>query len=404
MQRWLKFVKYLPQLGWMPTVITTKDGDYPAIDESLLAEVPANVKVIRTKTPTFSRLFRKTGKQSVPYGSLETTVDDSLFKKIAIWVRLNLIIPDARKVWNKYALQAATNELRINKYDAVITSGPPHSTHLIGLILKRKLAIKWLADFRDPWTKINYLEKVNRLTVTRKLDKNLERKVVVGSDLIISINKIIINGLNAANKGFVIPNGFDPSDFAGIQKERSDKFEINYFGNITRERNPAIILKAINQINAVQLEIQVNFWGNISDGVKEILLKLDKNKIINFYDYIPHDEMLQKMKNSSLLLLLINNVPNNRGILTGKIYEYLGTEVPILGIGPIDGEATAILQETKAGKMFDYEDQINIAEFILEKYRIWQKGKTVSISTDINKFSRKEQAVELTEILNNLQL
>ena len=165
-QRWLKFVKYLPLFGWQPTVITTYNGDYPAIDESLLTEVPARVKVIRTKTPTFGGLFKKGTEENVPYGSLESKPDDSVFKKIAIWIRLNLIVPDARKVWNKYALQAATNELRINKYNAVITSGPPHSTHLVGLKLKQIFNMKWLADFRDPWTKIDYLDASGRVLKT----------------------------------------------------------------------------------------------------------------------------------------------------------------------------------------------------------------------------------------------
>ena len=162
-QRWLKFVKYLPESGWQPTVITTTKGDYPAIDESLCKEVPNGIKVIQTQTPTFGKLFKKiNGKISdVPYGSLEKGSNDSAMKKFFIWFRLNLVIPDARTLWNKYAYKTASKELLTNKYDAVITSGPPHSTHLVGLKLKKKYNIKWTADFRDPWTKIDYLEKVN---------------------------------------------------------------------------------------------------------------------------------------------------------------------------------------------------------------------------------------------------
>lgn len=401
-QRWLKFVKYLPNFGWQPTVITTQDGDYPALDNSLLAEVPEEIKVIRTKTPTFGKLFTRSREQKIPYGSLETKPGDSLLKKFSFWIRLNLIVPDARKVWNRFALQAAIKELRTENYDAIVTSGPPHSTHLIGLKLKEKFGVKWIADFRDPWTKIDYLEKVKRHPFTEKQDKKLESKVISKSDIVLSINQKILNDLNTGKKGKIIPNGFDPADFTGIEKNKSEKFELNYFGNITRERNPAIILQAVNQLLAKNPKIQMNFWGNISDDVKEELLKLDTHKIVNFYDYIPHDEMLQKMINSSLLLLLINNVPDNKGILTGKIYEYLGAQVPILGIGPVIGEAASILQETKAGKIFGYDDQQNIADFIFQQYDNWKKGEEDEISGDVDKFSRMEQAKELAEVLDRM--
>jgi len=400
-QRWLKFVKYLPQFGWLPTVITTKDGDYPAVDESLLQEVPDSIKVIRTKTPTFGKLFTNSKNKKIPYGSLEAKSGDSLFKKISFWIRLNLVVPDARKVWNKYALDTAFKEMSNEKYDIVITSGPPHSTHLIGLKLKQIFKMKWLADFRDPWTKIDYLEKVKRHSITEKLDKNLESKVVSESDLALSINQNILDGLNAEKKGRIIPNGFDPADFEGIQRQKTEKFEINYFGNITKERDPAIILKTVNELIEKSPEIQINIWGNVSDDVSIELRKSDKNNILKFHEYIPHDEMLQKMVNSNLLMLLINNVPDNKGILTGKIYEYLGAKVPILGIGPVDGDAAEILNSTKAGKMFDYFDQKEIAEFISQQYSIWNKDGTLPVSCDTDKFSRVEQAKELAEVLDN---
>ncbi|MDO9578653.1 MAG: hypothetical protein Q7J16_12285 [Candidatus Cloacimonadales bacterium] len=398
-QRWLKFVKYLPNFGWLPTVITTQDGDYPAIDNSLLAEVPEGIKVIRTKTPTFGKLFIRTNDQKIPYGSLETKKGDSLFKKITFWIRLNLIVPDARKVWNRFAFQAASKELRTVQYNAIVTSGPPHSTHLIGLKLKEKFHLKWIADFRDPWTKIDYLEKVKRHPFTEKMDKKLEVKVIAQSDFILSINQKILQDLGADQKGKIIPNGFDPADFWGIEKEKTENFEINYFGNITRERDPAIVLKAVNQLFTNNSKIQMNFWGNVAEEVKTELIKLDDNKLINFFNYIPHCKVLQKMVNSSLLLLLINDVPDNKGILTGKIYEYLGVQAPILGIGPADGEAAAILQETKAGKMFGYEDQQNVADFIFQQYSLWKTGQSSAVSCKIEKFSRIEQTKELAKIL-----
>lgn len=401
-QRWLKFVKYLPQFDWQPTVITTSNGDYPAIDESLLKEVPEDIKVIRTKTPTFGKWFSKAGEQSAPYGSLETSEEDSFFRRFAIWCRLNLTVPDARVVWNKYALQAAFEEMRKFKYDLIITSGPPHSTHLIGRKLKNIFNVKWLVDFRDPWTKIDYLEKVNRFALTKKIDEKLEQKIINQCDRIISINKSILKGLKAINKGIIIPNGFDPADFTEIEKKKTKKFQINYFGNITAERDPSIVLKAVNQIYSQFPEIQINIWGNVSDEVKADLISLDENKFVKFHNYIPHDKMMRRMVNSSLLLLLINNVPNNLGILTGKIYEYLGAKVPVLGVGPIEGEAAKILNETRSGKMCDYSDQKAISEFISWQYSMWKKDEKPTASGEIDQYDRVHLTQKLAEVLESL--
>ena len=404
-QRWLKFVKYLPQFGWQPTVITTTDGDYPAIDESLCKEVPAGIKVIRTKTPNFGKWFKKiNGKNSdVPYGSLEAAKNDSLFKKLSLWFRLNLVVPDARKVWNKYAYRAASKELLTNKYNAVVTSGPPHSTHLIGLKLKKKYNIKWIADFRDPWTKIDYLENVKRFPVTDILDRKLEKRVVQTCDRIISINRKIVEDLNASNKSDVISNGFDLADFKDVKrKEPKDFFNINYFGNITIKRDPSPVLLAVNNVYEWQKYIHLNFWGNVSDEVRSKLNELDDNRVISIHPYISHSEMLQEMMNSSLLLLVINNVPDNRGILTSKLYEYLATQSPVLGLGPYDGEAADILQETGAGKMFDYDSVEEIANFIKEKYENWQAGKTFAVLNKIEKYNRKNLTEQLAGVLEKM--
>ena len=403
-QRWLKFVKYLPQFGWMPTVITTKDGDYPVIDESLCEEVPDGIKVVRTKTPTFGKLYRKINgsNSNVPYGSLESNSNDSIIKKISLWFRLNLVVPDARILWNRYAFKAASKELLINKYDAIVTSGPPHSTHLVGLKLKKKFNINWIADFRDPWTKIDYLDKTNRLSITNFVDKKLEEKVILRCDRIITINRKIAEEFNVSNKTHVITNGFDPADFKDIEKNNSkENFYLNYFGNIVIERDPSSILKAVYSLREKGiLNIRINFWGLISDEVKSKIYEIDKNKVVNVQPYIPHNEMLIEMVNSSLLLLMINNVPDNQGIITGKIYEYLAAKVLVLGIGPKDGEAASILQETEAGKIFDYNNIEDISDFIKEKYEDWQIKKTFVASTEINKYNRKYLTEKLAEILN----
>ena len=406
-QRWLKFVKYLPRFGWMPTVITTKNGDYPAFDESLLAEVSAEVKVIRTKTPTFGCFFKTLcGKKiDVPYGSLEIKPGDSVLKKISLWVRLNLVVPDARKIWNKYAFKAARKELLSDKYEAVVTSGPPHSTHLVGLKLKKKYSIKWIADFRDPWTNIDYLDEYNRWKITQKIDEKYEKKVYGLCNRFIYSNPLIIKNFKRSTKTYFLPNGYDHDDFKILKKvKKLDKFEINYFGIISIERNPLSVLKSINKIfeEKKNRNIRINFWGNIHQSVEDILISNDKYNIVNIYSYIPHKEMVEYLLNSNLLLVVVNNVKSKKGIFPGKIFEYLGSGVEILGIGPEDGDSARILKETKSGKMFNYNKVDDIAKFIEIKYKEWKEGKTFSPSREIEKYSKIKQTGQLVEILEKL--
>ncbi len=406
-QRWLKFVKYLPQFGWQPTVITTTDGDYPAIDESLCKEVPAGIKVIRTKTPNFGKWFKKiNGKNSdVPYGSLEAAKNDSLFKKLSLWFRLNLVVPDARKVWNKYAYRAASKELLTNKYDAVVTSGPPHSTHLVGLKLKKKCNIKWIADFRDPWTKIDYLDEYNRWKITQIIDERYEKKVYDSCNRFIYSNPLIIKNFKKSVKTYFLPNGYDHDDFKILKKVNNlDKFEINYFGIISIERNPLSVLKSVNKIfeEKNNRSIRINFWGNIHQSVKDVLISNDKYNILNIYSYIPHKKMLEYLINSNLLLVVVNKIKSKKGVFPGKIFEYLGSGIEILGIGPEDGDAAKILKETKCGKMFDYDNVDDIANFIETKYKEWKEGKAFSPSREIEKYSKINQTKQLADILEKM--
>jgi len=389
-QRWLKFCKYLPEFGVEPTVITTLDGDYPAIDYSLEKDVSSQLRVIRTYTPTLNTLSRK--KRVAPYGSLKTQKQDSLKRKIAIWIRLNLILPDARRIWNKYAIKAVTKLLKTEKYDIIITTGPPHSTHLVGLDLSKKYNLRWIADFRDPWCDIDYLKNVKRAKLTERLDRKLEQKVVKKCDKVISINQDILNKIGANSKGVIIPNGFDPEDFrAEIQK--SDDFSISYFGLISPERNPEVVILALNKLYADGFdEIKLKFYGNIWD--KEYLKSLANYEFINFYDYIPHDEVICKMQEASVLLLMINNISDNLGIITGKIFEYIGSKTPILAVGPINGEANAILSETSSGEMFGYKDIEHVAEYIKTIY----EGGAI-VSSQINQYNRREITRRLVEVL-----
>lgn len=401
-QRWLKFVKYLPEFGWQPTVVTTKDGDYPAQDVSLMKEIPESVKVIRTYTPNIGKMFKKvSGNATLPYGSLQTGKKSSIRKKILFFIRLNFVIPDLRKLWNRYAYKAAKTQLQKGSYDLLVSTGPPHSTHLMAAKLAKKFSVKWLADFRDPWSQMGYLKSAGRLAITEFFDKKFEAKVLRQSDIITAVSQKIKADFNNLKKIKLLRNGFDEDDFADIHHENSEKFHISYFGTLTNETNPVVVLEAVNElIESGKNKFQINFWGNYLPEIKTKIKYKDKFKIVHFYGYLPHSQILVKMVNSQLLLLIINKLKNNRGILTGKIFEYLGSRKPILGLGPCDGEAATILQETESGKMFPYEDKKNIYHYISTFYENWQNNRDWQpASASYLKYSRRNLTKKLADMI-----
>ena len=182
-QRWLRFINALDRRGVKVTVVTTREGDYPYTDYSLFDKLPTGIRVLRSKPFGFGSLWRFLGQKELPYGSLKSRHNDSLLKRTLYWLRLNLIVPDLRIGWNSSAYKLAKAELLKNNYTAVITTGPPHSTHLIGLKLKKNLRIKWCTDFRDPWSEIYYLKLTPPLSLTLNLHKYMERKVIASADL-----------------------------------------------------------------------------------------------------------------------------------------------------------------------------------------------------------------------------
>lgn len=392
-QRWLKFTKYLPENGIEPIIITTKDGDYPAFDSSLEKDIPQDIKIIKTFTPNIHKISGK--KRATPYGSLTTKGQDSFKRKFAIWVRLNVIFPDARKIWNRFALKATEKVLKTDKIDLMITTGPPHSTHLIGLHLKKKYAIPWIADFRDPWCDIDYLKNVKRFFLTEKLDKKLEQKVVKDCDLVISINHDILNKIGAEGKGVIISNGFDAEDYEDYTFT-GDKFSISYFGHITPEREPDAVIEALNMLYQQGItDISLDFFGNVDN--KKRLLSIAKYDFIKFHNYIPHEDVTKEIRQASILLLVINNRADNLGIVTGKIFEYLVSRKPILALGPEDGEANEIIKQTNSGKMFDYTATEEIADYIAQIYK-----NGYDSSSDIEKYNRKKITGKLAEIIKKL--
>ena len=311
-QRWLKICKYLSLFEWLPTVITTENGDYPFIDNTLINDVAADLKVIKTKTPTFKNIFNLFGNKadSLPYGSLKAEKNASVFKRFMFFVRSQLIIPDARVIWNKNAIKAAEKAIFSGLYEAVITTGPPHSTHLIGLYLKKRYKLKWVADFRDPWTNIYYYQGFKRNLLIKALDRYLEKKVVSQADKVVTVSKQIAS-LLPERKIDIIPNSFDPDDYIGNHYKQTDIFRIKFVGSLTTSRKGEVY-ETINWIDKMteelNLSVEFSVIGDQSSFENEVITRKLKLKNTGF---IEHKKVIEECVNSELLLLVINQTSQN---------------------------------------------------------------------------------------------
>ncbi len=395
-QRWLRILKYLPAKGWDITVLTTQKGDYPIIDNSLEKNIPDNIKVIRTKTPIFGNFYKKVTKDKagIPYGSLNSDKEDTLLKKILYWIRINLIIPDARFIWNKQAYKEAVRLLKANSYEIVLTTSPPHSSQLIGLKLKSKFLIKWVTDFRDPWADIYFLKLAKQNKLSYLINKHLEKKVIKKADLNLIVSDSIKESLPKGNK-LTFTNSYDPADFANHKKILSDKFRIKYVGKLTEAQDINSIITALNNLPQLHNNIEFTFIGTYESN------PFNTNFPIIIKNYLPHSEAIEEMINSELLILLINDYPENKGMLTTKLFEYLGANVPILCIGPQDGDANAIIQECHAGKCANYSDVNSLKLHIENFYSHWNKKLSSNLSNNKN-YSTIEQIDKLDQILTKI--
>jgi hypothetical protein len=360
------------------------------------------VKVIRTKTPSFGKWFQKaTGnKEAVPYGSLQIQKQDNLLKKVMFWIRLNLIIPDARVIWNKACDRAASQEILTDKYDCVITTGPPQSTHLVGLSLKRKYRIHWFCDFRDPWTQIYYLSLANQNKLIKKLNARLEKAVVQSADLNFVISQYIADSLPPGRKE-VFWNGFDPEDFAGTEYQPGAHFRIKYIGKFTEGQDITSFLQILSgwqEQKAVEA-LQMHYIGTFAEFPAAL-----QNTRIDFVNipYLPHQQALQEMVDAELLLLLINDYEGNEGMLTTKLFEYIGSRTPILCVGPEQGEAAQIIKQFSAGTVCPYHNRERIEEALDFYYLQWTGGNNVRNEANINSLSAPEQAAQLAKRLEKL--
>ena len=411
-QRWLKFVKYFHRFGWSPVVFTPKNPEYPTEDYSLLSEIPKDTVIIRNKIwEPYAAYKRFTGKaesdriQTAFLSEKKTRLP--WLENLAIWIRGNLFIPDARKFWVKPSVRYLRKFLNKYPVDVIVTTGPPHSTHLIGLKLHKELGLPWLADFRDPWTNIDFYENLKLGKRADKLHHKMEKEVLEMADAV----SVVSPGMKREfleivnRKYYVIPNGFDREDVNLKQKVsvKRDKFIISHIGSLTPTRNsPALwkVLKELvheNKVFAGMLEIRN--VGSIDFQAIESIKKQGVEKYLTRIDYIPHEDVIVEQHQAAVLLLLINNTPNSKLILTGRLFEYLASGHPIISIGPLYGDAARIITETNCGKVFDFSDEKNLKKEIIRLFDAFINDKEKPVCKNVEKFERQKLTEKMSEVL-----
>lgn len=404
-QRWLKFAKYLPDFGWEPVIFTPENPDFDIQDPSLEKEISSDLEVIKFPIwEPYALLGKLRGKKkSHPARILEQRKMNSL-EKAAVWVRANLLVPDPRVFWVKPSVKFLLDLLKSGQFEALITTGPPHSMHLIGKALKEKTGIYWLADFRDPWSDWEFLDALPMTAKVRKKHKQLEKEVLKKADRVLTISPTFQKDLSSIGnrKIDLITNGFDPDDIPNgfdPKKKSSNELQIVYTGVIDSIRNPIPFLEALkDEFQKSPIHVQVTFVGKVNEQVRDFVYQDDwLSKVVDFPGYVSHQEVFDFYAKADLLLLILTDTKNAQGNIPGKLFEYMSTGIPVLALGDPNGDSAQILTESGAGEVVSHGDGKRIRE-VLRKFSNQQLS--ISSHSQISRFSRKTICEKLAQILD----
>lgn len=408
-QRWVKFSKYLRDFGWEPVIYAPENPEYPSEDLSFVKDIPENVTVIKKPIWEPYNIYRSL------FGKKNETINagfiseekKSLKHTISFWLRGNLLIPDPRVFWVKPSVDFLKKYLTENNIDTIVTTGPPHSVHLIGRKLKKQLPyLNWIADFRDPWTSVYYFKDMHIVFLANAIHKKLEHSVIKSADKVI----VVSDGMKQEfeqirTKVQIITNGYDTETSENEQIVPDKKFSISYIGLLTERQNPEVLWRVLeelcNEIPDFKSNLEIKLTGKIDHSAIESIKSCNLSSQLIHSNYIPHSEAVLMQRQSQILLLLMLNQPNTGSILTGKLFEYLAAKRPILGIGSPNGDAAKLLNETKAGVMFDFDNEADLKMQLKTYYSEYKSGKLSVNSASIEKYSRRELTAQLAKLLEN---
>ncbi len=418
-QRWVKFAKYLPQEGWQPVIYTPENPEQLAVDETLASEIPAEAEIIRTRIvepyELYKKFLRKSGhsREAVEVNPVNAQ-DKSFLQKAAMWVRGNFFRPDPRCLWIRPSVKFLKKYLEEHPVDLIVSTGPPQSMHIIGMKLARETGLPWIADFRDPWTKIFYFKHLAMTRATGRWHKRMEKKVLDEATAVVAVSPLVQQEFQAMTQTSVelITNGFDECDFEDGDKGRSaaggpDKdFVITHTGLFAADGNPTVLWEVLaekcskdpgfKKLLKIKLigKTDIQITGAIGQaGLAENLIDLG---------YQPHSRAIAEQQKASLLILPLRKEPEYKAVLPGKLFEYLASWRPVLGIGQPDGAMSMILNQTKTGVVLDWNDRASLTRFIDLCWDSHLKGSLTVEDADISQFTRRSLTRRMALLFNEL--
>lgn len=417
-QRWVKFAKYLPLEGWQPVIYTPENPEQLAVDASLEAEVPAETEIIKTRIiepyELYKKVLRRSGhsKEAVEVNPVNAQ-NKSLLQKAAMWVRGNLFRPDPRCLWIRPSVRFLKKYLEEHPVDLIVSTGPPQSMHMIGLKLARETGLPWITDFRDPWTKIFYFKHLAMTTTTERWHQKMEKKVLDEASAVVAVSPLVQQEFQAMTDTPVelITNGFDECDFPAEKCTDAyggpDRdFVITHTGLFAADGNPTVLWDVLAEKCRSDADfagkLKIKLIGKTDDQILKALKDRGLGDMTIDMGYQPHSIAVEQQREASVLILPLRKEPEYKAVLPGKLFEYLASQRPVLGIGQPDGAMSMILEEARTGIVLDWDDKEGLAGYIDQCWNKHLEGRLTTEGADLSRFTRRSTAHQMADLFENI--
>ena len=417
-QRWVKFAKYLPAEGWQPVIYTPENPEQLAIDKTLEAEIPAEAEIIKTRITEpyelYKKFLRRSGhsKEAVEVNPVNAQ-EKSFAQKAAMWIRGNFFRPDPRCLWIRPSVRFLKKYLEEHPVDLIVSTGPPQSMHMIGLRLSQETGLPWIADFRDPWTKIFYFKHLSMTPATERWHKKMEKRVLDEASAVVAVSPLVQQDFQAMTDTPVelITNGFDENDFNAEKCTEafggSDRdFVITHTGLFAADGNPTMLWEVLGEKCTKDTEfrkrLKIKLIGKTDEEILKSIAEAGLKDNLTDMGYQPHSKAVEEQRRASLLILPLRKEPEYKAVLPGKLFEYIASFRPVLGIGQTDGAMASILDTTKTGKVLEWEDKESIAGFIDNCWELHLKGGLTVEGADLEKFTRRNLTHRMAQLFEKL--
>ncbi|MBZ9788100.1 glycosyl transferase family 1 [Psychroflexus sp. CAK57W] len=403
-QRWLQFSKHLPKFGLQPIVYKPQNPSYPIKDASL--DASQKVRVIEKsifEPYALAEVLSKSNSKTISSGIIKSKKKQSWKERMMLYIRGNFFIPDARILWVKPSISFLKDYIQNHEIETIITTGPPHSLHLIGSGLKEIYPeLQWIADFRDPWTTIGYHSALKLTEKSKQKHLSLENYVLNSADQLVVTSFQTKAEFEQKTKTpiEVITNGYEE---ISVDAELSENFTVSHIGSLLNDRDPKILWEVFSELIEESLVFkdffELKLIGKISESVLKSAHEAGLKNFVSVVGYLNHKDAVESQRTSQMLLLIEIDKPETRGIIPGKLFEYLASKRPILAIGPEGWDVGKIISETHSGDCFTYDEKKRLKSYIEKSFKAFLNGKLKAGTKNIEHYSRRNLTQKLTQLI-----